>query len=195
MQPGRNGVNYRPLPLYTQRSFSKCEAILLAMPEKLHRLLLVFIPPLGNARAINMMGMKSGHVYLTAPKRVASSVLTQHPAYVKGLTHCLALFLGITFWAGARSVCLVTSLRIYPVKQLSSGSVTLIGKESFVLHSNCSDVGLIFMFSEQVGALHRPRLICYPTSVFLRFPPPAPYSWLSTISDAQPVLCDPTIHS
>lgn len=116
MQPGRNGMNDSPLPLYTQRSVSKCKAILLATPEKLHRLLLAFIPPLGNAGTINMMGMKSCHVYLTAPKRVASIV---HSAYVKGLTHCLALFLGITFWAGEDCVYLVASLCIYPVTQLS----------------------------------------------------------------------------
>lgn len=119
MQPGRNGVNDSPLPLYTQRSVSKCKAILLAMPEKLHRLLLVFIPPLGNAGAINMMGMKSCHVYLTAPKREASSVLTQHSAYAKGLTHYPALF-RITFWAGVDCIYLVTSPHIYPVTQLSS---------------------------------------------------------------------------
>ena len=120
MQPGRNGTNDSPLPLYTQRSVSKCKAILLATPEKLHRLLLVFIPPLGNAGTINMMGMKSCHVYLTAPKRVASTVLTPPSAYVKDLTHCLALFLGITFWAGEDCVYLVASLPIYPVTQLSS---------------------------------------------------------------------------
>lgn len=120
MQPGQNGVNDSPLPLYTQRSVSKCKAILLATPEKLHRLLLVFIPPWGNAGAINMMGVKSCHVYLTAPKRAASSVLTRQSAYVKGLARYLALSFGITFWAGAYCVYLVTSLHLYPVTQLSS---------------------------------------------------------------------------
>ena len=94
-------MNDSPLRLYTQRSVSECRAILLAMTEILRRLLLVFIPPLGNAGAINMMGMESCHVYLTAPKRVASSALTLPSAYVKGLTCYLALSVGITFWAGA----------------------------------------------------------------------------------------------
>lgn len=120
MQPGRNGVNDSQLRLYTQRSVSECRAILLATPEKLHRLLLVFIPPLGNAGAINMMGMESCHVYLTAPKRVASSVLTLQSAYIKGLTRYLALSVGIMFWAGACCVYQVISLHIYPVTQLSS---------------------------------------------------------------------------
>lgn len=97
MQPGRSDVNDSPLPFYTRRSVSKFKAILLAMPEKLQWPLLVFITPLGNAGAINMMGMKSCHVYLTAPERVAGSVLTQHSAYVTGLTHYLALSLGISF--------------------------------------------------------------------------------------------------
>jgi hypothetical protein len=102
-------VNDSPLLLYTQRSVSKFKAILLAMPEKLHRLPLVFITPLGNVGAINMMRMKSFHVYLTAPRRVASSVLTQHAACVKGLTHYLVLSLGTSFWARANCVCMGTS--------------------------------------------------------------------------------------
>lgn len=104
---------------FTPRA-SKFEAILLAVLEKLHRPLLVFITPLGNAGAINTMGMKSCHVYLIAPKRVASSVLTQHSVYVKGLTHYLALSLSISFWAGVDCVCMVASVHIYPIMQLSS---------------------------------------------------------------------------
>lgn len=109
MQPRRNGVNDSPLPLYTQRSVSKFKAILLAMPEKLHGPLLVFITPLGNTGAINMMGMKSCHVYLTAPRRVANLVLMQHSACVKGLTHHLAVSLRISVWAGTDCVCMVSS--------------------------------------------------------------------------------------
>lgn len=115
-------MNDSPLPFYTQRSVSKFKAILLAMPEKLHKPLLVFITPLGNAGAINMMGMKSYHVYLTAPKRVASSVLTQHSAYITGLTHYLALSLGISLRAGADCVYMVPSLHTCSVIQLSSCS-------------------------------------------------------------------------
>lgn len=104
MQPRRNGVNDSPLPLGAQRSVSKFKAILLAMPEKLHRPLLVFITPLGNARAINMMRMKPCHVYLTAPRRAPNSVLTQHSAHVKGLTRCLILSKGTSFQSGADCV-------------------------------------------------------------------------------------------
>lgn len=97
-------MNDSPLPLYTQRSVSKFKAILLAVPEKLHRPLLVFITPLGNAGAINMMRMKSFHVYLTAPRRVASSVLTQHSADFKDLTHHIVISSGTSLCAGA--VCI-----------------------------------------------------------------------------------------
>lgn len=58
------------LPLYIQRSFSEFKAILLAMPQKITQAILVFITPLGNTETINMMGIKSHHVYLIAPKTV-----------------------------------------------------------------------------------------------------------------------------
>lgn len=48
-----------------------------------------------------MMRMKSFHVYLTAPRRVASSVLTQHSAHVKDLKHHLLLSSGTTLCSGA----------------------------------------------------------------------------------------------
>lgn len=85
-------------------SVSKFKAILLEVPEKLHRPLLVFITPLGNAGAINMMRMKSFHVYLTAPRRVPISVLTQHSAHVKDLTHHLVLSSGTVPCPGADCV-------------------------------------------------------------------------------------------
>lgn len=62
-----------------------------------------------------MMRMKSCHVYLTAPRRVATSVLTQPLARVKGLTHYLVVSLGISFQAGSDCVCMVTSLQIHPL--------------------------------------------------------------------------------
>lgn len=101
-------MNDSPLPLYTQRSVSKFKAILLAVPEKLHRPLLVFITPLGNAVAINMMRMKSFHVYLTAPRRVASSVLTQHSVHVKDLTQHL-VFLQVLLSVQELTVCMTGS--------------------------------------------------------------------------------------
>lgn len=145
--------------------------------KKLHRPLLAFITPLGNAGAINMMRMKSCHVYLTAPRRVASSMLTQPLAHVKGLTHYLVVSLGISFQADSDCVCMVTSLQIHPVTQLSSPAVILRGKESFALSSNANDVGLISMVSEQVGVLHRLRLTYLPcsNSPSMRFPSPICY--------------------
>ena len=110
-------MNDSPLPLYTQRSVSKFKAIVLAMPEKLHRLLQLFITPLGDAGVINMMGMKSCHVYLIAPKRVASSVLTQHSADVTGLMHYLASSVWVSHSGQEQTVCVcvVAILQIYLV--------------------------------------------------------------------------------
>lgn len=130
-------MNDSPLPLYTQLCL-QVQGYSFSSARKITQATTSFITPLGNAAAINMMRMKSFHVYLTAPRRVASSVLTQHSAHVKDLTHHLGLQVLLSVLE--LTVCMTGSSSI--LCYITAYVATLRCKKSFILRSNCSNMVL-----------------------------------------------------